>query len=268
MRAIDESVRATGLRCWNGHLMRIFDAQSRLEVQERLLAIARKDERITGSALVGSIAGGTEDQWSDIDIAFGVAGGVKLESVLQDMTAALIGDLGAIHHWDLRSSPAIYRVFLLPDGLEVDIGLWPAAEFGAAGPSFRLVFGDSKQRAPAAPPDIDDLIGMCWHHALHAHAAIERSRPWQAEHWISALRDNLLGLACIRLELPSVHARGTDRLPQVVTAPLERTLVRSLDTAELRRALREAVNSYMGEVGETGPDLAERIEPILRRLQQ
>ena len=48
-----------------------------------------------------------------------------------------------LHHWDLRSGPTVYRVFLLPGGLELDVAVTPAAEFGAHGPKFRLLFGES-----------------------------------------------------------------------------------------------------------------------------
>jgi len=243
----------------------MFTPQSRELVRERLFGIARGDARITSGAVTGSMANESEDDRSDVDLAFGVAAGVDPEAVLRDWTNRVTDELGAVHHFDLRAGCAIYRVFLLADGLEVDIGLWPAGEFGATGPKFRLVFGESIQRPPAAPPSVEHLIGLCWHHVLHARAAIERSKLWEAEYYISALRDHLLELACIRRGLPAVHARGVDDLPKEITAPYERALVRSLDPAELRRALNEAAKAFMRELDETRPDLAVRVGPVVRR---
>ena len=240
-----------------------FTPQSRDHVRERLLAAARDDARITGGAITGSIANETDDGLSDIDLAFGIAAGIDPESVLRDWTELLTAKLHAVHHFDLRAGSAIYRVFLLADGLEVDIGLWPASEFGAAGPKFRLVFGESVQRPQVTPPSSDHLIGLCWHHALHAHAAIERAKPWEAEFYISALRDHLLALACIRFGLPAVYARGIDDMPTEMTAPYEPTLVRSLEPAELRRTLIAATQAFQRELEATRPELAAGLGPVM-----
>jgi hypothetical protein len=45
-----------------------------------------------------------------------------------------------------------FRVFLLAGTLQVDLAFWPQAEFGAIAPTFRLLFGTSRERpAPPAP---------------------------------------------------------------------------------------------------------------------
>jgi hypothetical protein len=49
-----------------------------------------------------------------------------------------------------------------------------------------------------------------------------------------------------------------------VTAPLEETLVGSLDPDELRRALRAATEAFLAEVRESDSELATRLEPVLR----
>ena len=239
--------------------------EHRDRVRERVLEIARGDARITGGAVTGSAAAGTEDRWSDIDLAFGVADGVEPETVVDEWTRLFERELGVVHHWDLRGNSAMYRVFLLPSGLELDVGVMPAAELGARGPSFRLVFGESAVPRPIPEPTADYLIGLGWHHALHAHAAIERGHPWKAEFYVSALKDHALALACLRLGEPAEYARGIDRLPAEVTAPYEQTLVRSLDATELRRALAAAVERFLAEVEETNSELAGRLRPLLTR---
>src|SRR2546427_7507668 len=159
----------------------MFTPEQRAHVRERVLELARADARISGGAITGSAAAEAEDRWSDIDLSFGVIDDVEPESVLADWTEALGGELGILHHWDLRSVPTIYRVFLLPGGLELDVAVTPAAQFRARGPKFKLLFGQSVERAAAAPPAVGELIGMGWLSALDARIAIERGKPWAAE---------------------------------------------------------------------------------------
>jgi hypothetical protein len=71
------------------------------------------------------------------------------------------------------------------------VAVTPASEFGARGPNFRLLFGESVEHPPAAPPPLDELIGieligMGWLCALDARNAIGRGKLWQAEYWVSA----------------------------------------------------------------------------------
>ena len=241
----------------------MFSPEERVRVRERVLALARGEPRITGGAVTGSAAVGAEDRWSDIDLSFGVADDVDLMAVLAGWTDQLSRELGVVHHWDLRSGPTIYRVFLLPGGLELDVAVTHAGEFGSRGPKFRLQFGEGVERAAAGSPAVDELIGMGWLCALDARAAIERGRLWAAEYWISSLRDQALALACLRFGEPPAYARGIDRLPPEVLAPYQRGLVRSLDPDELRRALGAASELFIGEVAETAPELAEPLRVTL-----
>jgi len=241
----------------------VFTAEERDRVRDRLFEIARADHRITGGATTGSRSVGTEDRWSDVDTAFGVADGVSLDQVHDDWTQLVEREFDVVHRFDLRHGHSVYRVFLLSNGLEVDVSLTPAEQFGARGPNFRLEFGEGPERTPTAAPDADELIGWGWIYVLNAHAAIERGRPWQAERWISATRDQGLALACLRHGLPTAHGRGFHGLDPDVTRPWEAGLVRSLDPDELRRALRVAATAFMREVAEANSDLAERLrEPL------
>lgn len=91
----------------------MFTAGERDRIRERLLGLAGADPAVTGAALTGSAALGSSDEWSDI----------------------------------------VYRVFLLPGWLEVDIGFTPAAQFGPRGPQWRTLFGQPVQTPHRAGPD-------------------------------------------------------------------------------------------------------------------
>ncbi|MER5183511.1 nucleotidyltransferase domain-containing protein [Streptomyces sp. NPDC002896] len=250
----------------------MFTVEGRQQVRNLLLERARRDERIAGAALTGSAARGTEDQWSDIDLFLGVAAGHSVEDTLRDWSAFIHEELGAVHHFDLHAGPAVYRAFLLGgDLLEIDLGFTPAAAFGPLGDgAFRVVFGTPVERHPAAAgaQQRRHLTGLAWHHVLHARVCIERGALWQAEYWISGIRDQVLALACLRLGLPTAYAKGADRLPSDVTRPLREALVRSLDAEDLTRALQAATRSLLSELraGPSDGGTATSLEQALREL--
>jgi predicted nucleotidyltransferase len=237
----------------------VFTVAEREAVRERLLDLARQDERIVAAAVTGSRAAGTEDELSDIDLSFGVAAGPPLEEVIAQWTELIERELDVVHQWDLPYGPTIFRVILLASGLQVDVAFTPAAKFGAYGPNFRPVFGDHVDREPSAPPAADESVGYAWLYAVHAGRCIQRNNLWQAENMISAARDQVLSMACIRLGLPHAYGRGFDRVPDEVTAPLEQALVRSLEPDELRRALGAVTLAVLREVRELDAELAERL---------
>lgn len=246
----------------------MFTESDRDQLRARLLDHARADQRITGAAITGSAARGAEDRWSDIDLFFGVTAELSPEDVLGDWSEFMYCELGALHHFDLRSGSAIYRAFLLPACLEVDLAFTPELEFGALGPHFRTVFGEAIERPHPARSNRDHVIGLAWHHVLHARICIERKKLWQAEYWISGVRDHALALACLRFGLPAVYAKGVDELPAEVTARFEDALVRTLTPSELRRALGVATALLLDELRHADAELAAMLEKSLLELSQ
>src|SRR5205823_8316577 len=119
-------------------------------VREELLEFAAADPAIGAAATTGSYALGDPDEWSDIDLAFGILDPVS--DALARWTDLLYRDFGAVHHWDLLSGPSVYRVFLLANWLEVDIAFTPAAEFGPLGPGWQTVFGETVKFVASAQP--------------------------------------------------------------------------------------------------------------------
>ena len=242
----------------------MFTIDERDGVRERLLRLAETDPCVIAAAITGSYAADDSDEWSDIDLAFSILG--ELAPALEQWAELLHGDFGALHHWDLQSGSSVYRVFLLPRCLEVDISFTPSGDFGPRGPSWRSVFGKAAEPIASEPTPFDSLAGMAWHHVLHARACIERGKPWQAEYLIGGIRDQVLALACSRLGHTTAYAKGADLLPPDLTAPLEGTLVRSLDEGELWRALAVAADAVAAELERAAPTLAARLRPTLTEL--
>jgi hypothetical protein len=159
---------------------------------------------------------------------------------------------------DLEHGPTTYRVFLLPNALQFDLSMTPATRFVPAGPKFRLMFGEAAgPETPAKPPDAADIFGWGVIYALHSHSCIKRGRLWQAEHYIGAVRDHALSLACLTRGLMAVQARGYDDLPAEVLAGFVSTHVASLDPAGLESALAAAVRALIQRGSEAGVPSAD-----------
>jgi hypothetical protein len=243
----------------------MFSAGRREEVRALLLERARSQPSIVAAAITGSAARGAEDRWSDVDLFFGVADGVTVPDAVASWSGYAYAELGALHHFDLGAGTWAYRAFLLPDLLEVDLGFAPAGEFGPAdGQPFDVVFGTpTAGPPPRQPAGTADLAGLCWHHVLHARTNIRRGNLWQAEYWISAVRDHVLTMAARRLGHPTSYAKGADLLPAAITDPLRAALVGSLEPGALSASLRAVTRALLTELRSTDPALADALEPPL-----
>jgi hypothetical protein len=244
----------------------MFTPEERECLRSELLEHAAQDQRISGAAITGSGAASREDRWSDIDLAFGVRDAGELPNVLSDWTVHMYDRHGALHHLDVNSGAWIYRVFLFPSTLQVDLAFVPAAEFRALAPTFRLMSGEAKDPKYFEPPPAETIIGLAWLYALHARSCIARGNFWQAEYMISGMRDHALALACLRHGLPAVHGRGMDLLPKEVAAQFEGSLVRRLDAAELSRAFRIAMDGLLSEIRCADEQLGRRLQAALRLI--
>jgi hypothetical protein len=244
----------------------VFTTGERDRLRDTLIRAARADGRITGAALTGSASLGAEDRWSDIDLALGLAAGADAGELITDWTGVMYRDHRALHHVDVISGATVYRVFLLASTLQVDLAFAPAAEFGPTAPTFRLLFGTAAQPPPPPPPDAAELIGFGWLYALHARSSMARGRVWQAEYMISGVRDHVLALACLRHGVSPYQGRGMDQLPPDATAAVSGALVRSLDTGELGRAFRVAIQALLAEIDQADSGLAARLTGTLAEL--
>ena len=246
----------------------MFTPDQRTRVRSDLLEYATHDQRITGAAITGSAAAGGEDKWSDIDLAFGLADPADRPLVLSDWTSYMYEKHSALHHLDVVAGLWIYRVFLLPGTLQVDLAFVQATEFRPLAPTFRLIFGTANEARDFPLPTPDGIIGLGWLYALHARSCIARMRLWQAEYMVSGVRDHALALACIRHGLPAVHGRGIDRLPMEVTAQFDGALVQQISTEELFRAFRVAVEGFRAEVRAADEKLGECLHETLASLSE
>ena len=244
----------------------MFTPAERSRLRDALVAAAGEDPRISGGALTGSGAAATEDRWSDIDLAFGVKPGTDMQAVLADWSKRMYEHHDAVDHLDVPFARWIYRVFLIRNSLQVDLAFVPDDDLRARAPTFRLLFGSAREAQHAAPPDARQLIGYAWLYALHARSSIARGKLWQAEYMVSAVRDHVLALACVRLGLPAREGRGMDRLPRDVTERIAGALVQRIDAQELRRAAHAGIEALIDEIRQVDVSVAARLDDPLREL--
>ena len=234
----------------------MFTVEQRDALRARMLEVAEEDELVVAGAAVGSLAVGSGDRFSDLDLTFAIADSVPIAEALDRWTRILTEELGAVRLTDLELESTVYRIFLLPDALQFDLSLTPAADFRPKGPKFQLLFGETAPGEPEpskgglsipTPAVAEDIFGWGVIYALHARACIERGRVWQAEHYVDAVRDHALSLACLNRGLPAAQARGYDDLPAESLAAYDHTHVGSLDRHALRTALGAATRALLGE---------------------
>ena len=243
--------------------MSVFDSPDRERARDRLLELAAGDARVVGAALLGSLAHGAGDRFSDLDLMLAVAG--RLDDVVAEFTAAVASELDGVRLFDLPAGPILYRVFLLPGCLQLDLSFVAAASFGASGPRFRLVFGEAAELPPPPPRSADDVFGWGAAYARDARACIDRGRLWQARHCLDALRDQALVLACLARGLQTSFGRGFDDLPADTLEQFSDAHARTLERAELRRAFAVALEGLLhGADGRV--EAADRAAPRLRLL--
>jgi hypothetical protein len=223
-----------------------FTVEERASARRRILERAEQDPRVVAAAVVGAEAAGRVDRWSDLDLTFAVSDGGSLEEVLDEWTQDLRMELDAVHLFDVHVGPTVYRVFLLPGNLQVDLSFTPASRFGALGPNFRLLFGSAVEGRVREPMSrlaegSRQRFGLCVLYLLRARIGIERGNSGQALDYLGRATE--------------VLGRGEPELPEPPTR------------SALLKAVTESIELLLHDPGEAR-DLAERLEPQLLELTQ
>jgi hypothetical protein len=137
----------------------MFSIEERNFLRDFVLQLAKSDARVVAGAVVGSLALGDGDRWSDLDLTFSVAEDTSMFAVLEDWTSQIIKKFNATQLFDLPSGASIYRVFLLPGCLQFDLSFTPASKFGATGPKFKLLYGKCVEKPFPKLPEAQELVG-------------------------------------------------------------------------------------------------------------
>jgi hypothetical protein len=241
----------------------MFSRQEREQIRTALVRAARADSNVAGAAHLGSAAADRLDDWSDIDLALCISPSSAVDEVVAEWTNDLYNAHGAIAHCDVRRGDTLYRVFLLRNTLQVDISFWPADQFRATGPKFKLIFGMPKEAKPSSADSTGDLIGLAWLYGLHVRSSIGRHRLFQAEYMLSNTRNRVIALACLREGFSTSEGRGFDDLSEDQRSRFAECYPSSLNPEELQRAFQRTMTALLNEIRLRDRDLSEKIRTTL-----
>lgn len=245
----------------------MFAVEERDVLRARLVEAARQDREIDAAALLGSAARGTEDRWSDIDLALRLAPGVAPSSVADRWARRLRQEEAVIDQLDVPASGALYRVFLLASTLQVDLSFWPHGQLVTGGAPIHLLFGQADDTtALEVGGEAMGHLRMAWLHALHARSALARGRTWQAIWMLEGIRNQLTSMYCLRHGLATHQGRGVDALPGSIHAELATTLITGTDPADLRRIFRVLMDLLLTEATRQSLAVPPGLEQTLEDL--
>jgi hypothetical protein len=201
----------------------VFTVVQRDALRERLLRLAEEDERVVAGAAVGSLAVDDGDRFSDLDLTFGIAGQVPVGDVLNDWTRTLVDELDAVHLAELERGPTTYRVFLLPEALQVDLSMTPAVSFvpPAHGSGFCSA---RRRRATRRRPS----------HRSRGSSSFPRRRPRQTSSG---------GASSTRFTRARASSAGASGRPSITSAPCATTRCRLRASARGYPRCRRAVTT-------------------------
>jgi predicted nucleotidyltransferase len=231
---------------------RLVTAPAREQATRALLEALRSEPRVDRLEVFGSVAEGTADRHSDLDLGVIVADGEDVTEVAADWGRRVPELLPVFHAFSEAVGGVVLRGFLLDNFLEIDLAFSHAADWD-----------DLPQQHPDIAGRFRSKTDFIWHDVLHAAAAIDRGRPWRALFYLERLRHGTIELASLRLGLDARHHKQADELPDAIRAALEPTLVGSLDSASLRTALEAGTRAFFAQARHLEPELADRLEARL-----
>jgi len=227
----------------------LFTSEEREDVTERLVAMLERVAGVRGVVALGSIADGTADRHSDVDLAVVVAPDADVAIVAADCTDMALGALPVFHHFSQSLGGLEFRGFLLESFLEIDLGFAPPGGLEAVTAIPRV--------------DVAGKLDFIWHDVIHAAVALDRGRPWRALWYVQRIRDGALELAAGRLGFDLRHFKDADDLPPETLAAAEAANAPGRSAAEIWQALRAATSALFAEGRQTHPEVADKLEPKL-----
>ncbi|WP_299903316.1 hypothetical protein [uncultured Aquimarina sp.] len=226
----------------------MYSKKDRIEVQEAIINFAKSDSKIIDCAIVGSESVGNDDKWSDIDLTFGYENEADANQVLREWSKMMSESFDANRLFDISYKESLYRVFLLPNGLQVDLSFTPSKYFGAITDKFKLIFGQEKEREFKSLPEINLIAGYSILFALKTRTSIERENYWQAEYYLSKCRENVMVLKCLKESKNPFDGRSFDNLPNDFLRQMQNCLLIELSRVNLRTSLKNLIQILIKEL--------------------
>jgi hypothetical protein len=212
--------------------------RDRLEVLERFRHIAEADSRIVAAFLGGSLAAGTADTYSDIDIYFVID--PPAYDGLRSEVASMLKDFGPLVFFDQHSDFGFdLFLFMFKNGVKGELGLGTTRNLKDMhiGP-FKILIDKtgllSKMDFPLPRPlsgkslqeYVEKQLRWYWYWYAQLLTSCARNRLWSAELALSTMRERAFTLLKLAFQ-PNHHPEGM-RFEPSIPASLQTELGRTL----------------------------------------
>lgn len=245
----------------------MYSKEYRNKVQSSIITFAKEDVRITDCAIVGSESIGKNDEWSDIDLTFGVSMETEIPKILLDWNELMTKNFEANVLFDLAFRESIYRVYLLPNALQVDLSFTPTKQFGAITEKFKLIFGEEKNRDSKPVPKPKTIFGYAVLYALKTRCSIEREKFWQAHYYLEKFKENIMTLKCLSENLNPFDGRDYDKLSDSFLIQIQSSLIGSLSRHNLNKSLKILTIILINEI-KNNSELNYKFENELKHIAE
>lgn len=215
----------------------------------------QRDDRVLGVAVGGSLARGTADEHSDVDLVVVVADHAVEEVMAErlDLVAEWSGEaVVAAFTGEHVGEPRLIIALVGPPLLHVDLKFVTLAGFAQRHDEPRVLWerGSELSDALAATPAVPKVVDLAWIEDrfwvwVHYGATkIARGELHEALGFLAFLREAVLGpIAAVRNGAEPCGVRHLERVAPVEADALRATHAR-YDAADARRALLAAVELY------------------------
>ncbi len=222
---------------------------------ERFATACRADERVLAAYLSGSLAAGTADEHSDLDLCLIAAD--ETRDALWAERESLVRSLGEpLLLEDFDSGRTVF--FILADATEGELTIADLGHLTASGIGpYRSIFDRSgilegvilRGEPPEAAEQTEELrriVHWFWHDLSHFITAIGRGQAWWAAGQLGALRTYCVNLTRLRADYVA-PLEGYDKVDLAVAAeelaPLAPTFV-ALELVPMLHAARDMVDWF------------------------
>lgn len=245
----------------------MYSKEYRNKVQSSIITFAKEDVRITDCAIVGSESIGENDEWSDIDLTFGFNMEIEIPKILLDWNELMAKKFGANVLFDLAFRESIYRVYLLPNALQVDLSFTPTKHFGAITEKFKLIFGEEKNRNSKPVPKLNTIFGYAVLYALKTRCSIEREKFWQAHYFLEKFKENIMTLKCLSENLNPFDGRDYDNLSDLFLTRIQSSLIDSPNRYNLGESLKVLTEILINET-KNNSEINYKFENELKQIAE
>ncbi len=258
----------------------VMSSAENLHVLERFRALCQADPRVAAAFAGGSLATGTADEYSDLDLYLIVADEAYAEFFAD--RAHFLRQLGEpVFQEDFAGFGFDMILFILADGAKGELGLAQASHFRhihggpyrvlvdkpglLAGVSFPLdrIAPEAQRRTLAG------LLGSFWRHLDLLTGALGRGRLLTAMEYLGEMRRALVGVSRLAVDFADGggHPPAEALLSEQALAALGATFA-PFDRREIGRAAQEAVRLFTAVArplaGAQGVPYPEALERVVR----